>query len=280
MKLSTLATILGSAAILSTVSTYTQAAHAFQLSGPVYGIDAVGDGSGGSVFDIRGIAMTTRGNDVIVALTGGMDINGTAYSGAADGNIGWGDLFFNFTGKNFNDAQGSLFGIRFASTNDSKVSAGVYSGVRAVSVTGENSGYSSLNQYYNNGFEKTNTQGSALATKEAAYNYYGQNGPIQNVISTGNRIGDVSSVSLADLSAAGLNFGNNAGSQTFGFKFDRSLLPDGNFLANVFMECGNDGVAIAGNSAAVPEPTTMAGIALAGAGLSAMRRRRSKASKA
>ncbi|MEX0269713.1 PEP-CTERM sorting domain-containing protein, partial [Leptolyngbyaceae cyanobacterium UHCC 1019] len=45
-----------------------------------------------------------------------------------------------------------------------------------------------------------------------------------------------------------------------------------NFIATLFAECGNDGMAI--ESAAVPEPTTMAGLALAGSGLTLLRRRR------
>jgi hypothetical protein len=277
MKLSTLATTLGSTAILFTVPAISQQAHAFQLSGWTYSIDARGDGSGGNAFDIRGIAMTTRGNDVLVALTGGMGINGTSYASAADRNIGWGDLFFNFTGKNFSQAQGSLFGIRFAGTNDTNVATGVYSNVRTTSVTGQNAGYSSLNHYYtasNGTFNKANTQGSGITTRDAAYNYYGQNTAIQTSISSGNRLGDVFTMSAAELTAAGLGFGNNAGSQTFGFRFDRSLLPDGNFMANVFLECGNDGVAIAGNSAAVPEPTTMAGAALGIAAIGGLKRMR------
>lgn len=275
MKLTKLATILGSAAVLFTVSTANQAAHAFGISGGwLYGIDAVGDGSGGNAYDIRGVAMTTVGDDVLVAITGGMGITGTSYSGAADGNIGWGDLFFNFTGKSFTQAQGSLFGIRFAGTNDSNVATGVYSGVTATSVTGTNAGYSSLNHYYGHGFEKANTQGTAIATKEAAYNYYGKDTAIQNVIGSGTKIGDVVMLMSDELKNANLNFGTNAGSQTFGFKFNRSLLPDGNFMSNLFLECGNDGVAISGNSAAVPEPTTTAGVVMAIAAIGGLKRRR------
>jgi hypothetical protein len=273
MKLSTLATTLGSTAILFTVPAISQQAHAFQLSGWTYGIDARGDGYGGSTYDIRGVAMTTRGNDVLVALTGGMGIGGASYSSAANRNIGWGDLFFNFTGRNFSQAQGSLFGIRFSSTNDTEVATGVYSNVTTTSWASRNAGYSSLERYYNAGYERANTQGTAIANAQAAYNYYGR-GAMQTSISSGTRLGGVTTMSATDLRAAGLNFGSNAGSQTFGFRFDRSLLPDGNFMANVFLECGNDGVAIAGNSAAVPEPTTMAGAALGIAAIGGLKRMR------
>lgn len=49
-----------------------------------------------------------------------------------------------------------------------------------------------------------------------------------------------------------------------GFKFDRSLLPGGDFFANLFVECGNDGVAISGHLQDVPEPSVMVGLALMG----------------
>jgi PEP-CTERM motif len=278
MKRSTLATLVGATAVLLAAS--TSSAQAFEIStGGIYGIDAVGDGSGDGAedmsYDIRGISMITKGNDAYVAITSNTPLTGNTYNGT---NIGYGDLFFNFSGKKFNDAQGSLFGIRFSGTNDSKApSMGVYSGVTATSVTAQNYGYSSLDQYYNEHggqYDRANSQGTALATKEAAYNYYGQNGPIQNVIGSGSKIGDITALSLSDLSTAGFNFGSNAGNYTFGFKFNRSLLPNKDFMANLYLECGNDGVAIAGK--AVPEPTTMAGLAIAGAGLIASRRRKSK----
>jgi PEP-CTERM motif len=276
MKRSTLALLISSTAVILAASTTT--AQAFEIStGGIYGIDAVGDGSGATAtdmsYDIRGIAMTTKGNDAYVAITGNIPLTGNTYAGK---NISYGDLFFNFSGKKFNAAQGSLFGVRFAQTNDSKApTLGLYAGVTATSVALQNYGYSSLDQYYNENdgqYDKNHSQGSALATKAAAYDYYSQHGPIQNVIGSGTKIGDISLLSMGDLSNVGLNFGSNAGTYTYGFKFDRSLLPNQDFMANLYLDCGNDGVAIAGK--AVPEPTTMAGLAIAGAGLIASRRRR------
>ncbi|MDY7013495.1 MAG: XDD3 family exosortase-dependent surface protein, partial [Cyanobacteriota bacterium] len=86
-----------------------------------YGIDAVGDGSGGSEYDIKGLAVKETADSIFVALTGGMSLTGAYAGDAADDNIGWGDLFFNFSGKDFQTAQqdGEIFGIRFAGTNDS-----------------------------------------------------------------------------------------------------------------------------------------------------------------
>lgn len=190
-------------------------------------------------------------------------------------------MFFNFSGKKFNEAAaGQLFGVRFASSNDSAVGLGVYSGVKTTSVTSTNSGYSSLESYYNAGFDKANTQGTAIATKQQAYDYYGK-GSIQNSIASGTKVGDIAMLMGADLSQLGLNFGNKAGSHTFGFSFDKSAIASGDFLANVLLECGNDAVAF--NASAPPEPATMAGTALGVAafgGLKRFQRRRKQAKNA
>jgi hypothetical protein len=270
-----IATLAGSAALFSMAPVLN--ANAAELgTNWNYQYDAAGDGSGGSAYDIRAMAMTIRDNKLFVAINGGASLDGVQYNGAKNGTISWGDLFFNFSGKNFNDAvaAGQMYGIRFASSNDSPVALGLYSGVTTQSVATQNVGYSSLQQYYDHGFGKDQTQGSALATKDAALNYYGT-GSIQNSIASGTKIGDVTLLTAQTLSAMGLNFGANMGSQTFGFSIDRSLLPSSSFLANVYMECGNDGMAY--SASAAPEPMTMGGAALGIAaigGLKRMRRRK------
>ncbi|MFB2833187.1 XDD3 family exosortase-dependent surface protein [Floridanema evergladense] len=276
--------LLGAAAAsICLISATSQQATAGQLhNGWNYGIDALNDGSGGSSFEIKGMAIKETADSIFVALTGGMPLTGVTNGGAADGNIGWGDLFFNFSGQNFQTASNtnSLFGIRFAGANDSlAASTGVYSNVKAASVTGVNHGYNSLNQYYNSGFNRTNTQGTDLSTAQAAYNYFGQTTPILNVISSGTKVGDITMLTASQLTAAGLNFGHfsAAGTQMIGFQFNRSLLASGSYLANVFVECGNDGVALAGNLAQVPEPSAIVGLTLVGlsAAGSMLRKRRS-----
>ena len=266
-----ISTLLGAAAAsICLLSATSQQANAGQLyNGWNYGIDAFNDGSGGASYEIKGIAVKETDHNIFVALSGGMPLTGAANSGAADGNIGWGDLFFNLSGNNFQSASNSnsLFGIRFAGTNDSNAATtGVYKNVKAISVTGVNHGYNSLNHYYNNGWGKTNTQGTDLPTKQAAYDYFGQTTPILNVIGSGTKVGDITMLTSSALAAAGLNFGHFSanGTQTIGFMLDRSLLGSGNYLANVFVECGNDGVALAGNLAQVPEPSGIVGLALVG----------------
>ena len=256
-----------------------QAAQAGQFhNGWNYAIDSFSDGSGGSSFEIKGMAIKETKNNVFVALTGGMPLVGVEDSVAAGGNIGWGDLFFNFSGKNFQAASASnnLLGIRFAGTNDSGAAAtGVYTGVSAKSVSGSNHGYTSLDWYYDAGFERPNSQGTDLPNAQAVYDYFypasvatdpnENNTPLLNVINTGTKVGDV--VALTDLSSVDFaHFGADAvGTHTIGFKFDRSLFGSGNYIANLFLECGNDGIALE-----VPEPVglvTFAALGLMGSGL-------------
>lgn len=273
MKTSTLKKLIGTTvASLCFVSVSGLPAVAGQLhNGWSYGIDSFEDGSGGEDYNIRGIATKETSDSIFVALTGGTPLDGVANSGAADGNIGWGDLFLNFTGKNFTTASSkkSLFGVRFAETNDSgALTTGLYGKVKGTSVTGVNHGYSSLENYYNAAdgkFDKPNTQGTDIATKEAAYSYFGT-GKILNVIdSKATRLGDIQSLSAAELTGQGLDFGffSASGTQTFGFSFKKSDLglADGNYdyMASIFLECGNDGVALS-----VPEPGSIAGLALVG----------------
>lgn len=238
-----------------------------------YGIDAIGDGSGGAKYDIYGMATMETSDSIWVALTGGTPLAGVSDSRAADGNIGWGDLFFNFTGDDFQTANqnSSLFGVRFAGTNDSSASqVGVYSDVKAKSVTSTNVGYNHLQHYYNSGYYRENTMGTDIATKQEAYDYFGQKTSIDNVIASGNFVGGINMHSQQELLSAGLDFGhfNASGTHTIGFSFDKSLIGSGDYLTSLFLECGNDGVALAGNFAppaeSVPEPGTLGGLALLG----------------
>jgi hypothetical protein len=282
MKLRNIATLIaGMAASLGLISITGQQANAGTLyQNWNYSIDAFNDGSGGSAYDIKGIAVKETADSIFVALTGGMPLTGTYASAAVDKNIGWGDLFFNFTGNNFQTASDakSLFGIRFAGTNDSNASStGIYKNVQATSVTGINNGYSSLQQYNDAGWYKTNTLGTDLPTKADAYGYLGQ-GSVLNVIGSGTKVGDITMLTTGALTAAGLDFAHFAasGTETIGFQFSKSLFGSGDYLAHVFVECANDGVALAGELKDVPEPTGLGGLAVVGlvVGGSQLRKRR------
>lgn len=240
-----------------------------------YSIDAFNDGSGGAGFEIKGLAMKETTDHLYVSVTGGTPLTGNSYSGAQDGNIGFGDLLFNFTGNSLNaanDAAG-LFGIRFAGTNDSGVAQeGLYSNVTAKAVASVNAGYNSLQQYYNYGWERQDTMGD-LATKQEAFDYVGQTDAVLNVMDSGTFLGGLDFLSAQDAATEGLDFENfNAvGTKTHTFRVDRSLLPSGNFLASLFIECANDGIALISNLASqedssqdVPEPSAMLGLAAIG----------------
>lgn len=265
-----------------------------------YSIDALTDGSGGYSYEIEGLATTETADSIYFALTGGTPLTGVYDTDAQDDNIGWGDLFLNFSGNTAKKAtsDGDLFGIRFAGTNDSGVNkVGLYSNVTTKNVAGQNQGYNSLKQYYDAGYNRNNTMGTDLATKKDAYAYlYGNNvannptnnnTKTRNVIKNGNFLGGIDLLSGSDLASAGLDFGNFGvgNAHTIGFKVSKSLfediLPDGisPFMAHVFLECANDAVAIAssvtigGESQDVPEPTTLLGLGLFGLIVAGQRRK-------
>lgn len=249
-----------------------------------YAIDSFTDGySGGTIgansaYEMYGIATTLQNGRFYIALNGNMPITGAYSNNASDGNIGWGDLLINFTGNNLSQANGNLFGVRFAATNNSGVpSLGVYSNVTAQSVTGSNSGFDNLNAY--NSSVQVAGGTPTLADLSATDPYFDLSGAILNSIGSGTKVGDIQTLSVSDLTGLGIDFGHFSatGSQTLGFSFDQSLLPMGNFIATLFAECGNDGIAV--QSAAVPEPTTMAGLALATGAGAYMKRRKNKLTK-
>ncbi|MGL5082741.1 MAG: PEP-CTERM sorting domain-containing protein [Microcoleaceae cyanobacterium] len=111
---------------------------------------AIGGVGSPSLYEIFGIAVKENQGRVSVAINANIPLIGNRNSHAADGNIGFGDLFLNFSGKNFKDASaaGELFGVRFAGTNDSEAGkVGVYGNVQAKSVIQANSGWSSFSSY-------------------------------------------------------------------------------------------------------------------------------------
>jgi hypothetical protein len=273
-KLSATVSLVGAVLIGLATSQAAQAGTFHQ--GWNYSIDATGDGSGGSVYDIKGMAIKQTDTDIYIAISSNLALTGTTDQRAANHNIGWGDLFFDFSGGTFNQANTnkSLYGIRFAGTNDSDATqVGIYGQASAKSVTQQNIGYSTIKQYHDKGWLKDNTMGQEFATKTDVYQYFagnttGQNTTINNVIDEGNYLGGLTFLSSQETTNSGLDFShfNALGNQVFAFKFDRSLLPSQQFVASVFLECGNDGIAIKGafDNPRVPEPSAMGGLALLG----------------
>jgi hypothetical protein len=264
-----------------------------QVNGPFsawdYAVAGKNNGSGGSAYDYRGIAVKEDGDNIIVAINAGMGIGGTLYKNEV---INHGDLFFNFTGKTFKQASdaGELVAVKFATagTQSGVTQAGVYSNVKAKSVTTQNYGYSNMSGWsnwaknanggvHNDSYGDLNARDSYFAGMQTGSNTF------LNSINSGNKVADVMMMSTSQLAAKGLNFASATGANgtkadaavTFGFSFKRTAdFKVGNFIANLWAECGNDGVGMKGRFHKVPEPATMLGIAaVAGLGIAARRRR-------
>ena len=281
MKFQTLKTFIGAVAIAGTLALTGQQAQAGTMhNGWNYSIDSFNDGTEGSKvgkdskFEFYGMAFKQTADKVIFAFNSNLAKTGYAYAHAAGGNIGYGDLMLDFTGKgNLTKANGGLQAVHFAS-NDMNRTVGLYDGVTAKSVATANSGYFSTNYHTST----VNSLKGKASYGDMASNttYFNGNEAALNVINTGTYKGGVTQ--LSNFKDLGLDFGHfkATGTQTFGFSIDKSLLPKGSFVASLFAECGNDGVVLTGK---VPEPSTLVGLAAVGlmVGASQLRKRRNAA---
>lgn len=234
-----------------------------------YAIDSFTDGVtgtrvGGGEFEYYGIAIKETSDRAYVAINSNLSLAGYADPLADRGNVNYGDLFFNFSGQNFNTANTnrSLFAIRFAAGNDSGVATtGVYSGVAARNVSRTNIGFMNLNQYNTRVVSAGGTPSMGDLAADDPYFQQTGNWTVLNSIAVGNKVGEISFLAPETLSLLGLDFArfNALGSQTIGFSFDKSAMPSGSYIANFFAECANDGIAIKGSFEPVPEPSTVLG---------------------
>jgi hypothetical protein len=268
-----------------------------------YAIDSQNDGSGGAEgFEYRALAFQELGGRDYFAISSGMPINGINWSGALNNNVGHGDLFINFSSHNLDSAakynDPNVFAVRFDSTNDSlnnvgtsNTTIGLFKNVTVTSLTTQNDGYSSLQQYYNSGFGRSVGAMGDLSSTTDVINYFG-NGTMYPTMKSGTKIGDISLLTRSDLNLLGLNFGqfgaDPAGNNVFGFSFSESLVPEEKFTADLFFECMNDGVAIQGLNALddvtiqainAPEPGSLVLWAIAGTCLAAWAQRRRRATR-
>jgi hypothetical protein len=235
-----------------------------------------------SAFEFYGMAMMEKDGQIYIGMNSNLSLDGANSSHANDGVISYGDLFFNFTGDGLDDAAGNLFAIHFANNTNSGVSeAGVYRNVTGKNVAGQNSGFQHLNHHANtvNGLSVNQNGGDGANMADLASNdAYWQSGVTEDYkvvtsIASGQKVGGINMLESTALASLGLDFASygGAGSETFGFSFDRSLLPDGDFIAHIFAECVNDGMAMAGNLASadvdpesVPEPASILGLLAVG----------------
>ena len=257
--------------------------------------------AGNTIFEIYGMGIKEDGDQIWVGINTNLPLTGLETGlqhgpesdpfDISNGNIGHGDLFFDFSGlgsfKAASDSA-SLFAVRFAPNNDSNApTIGVFDQVKATSVITQNAGWSNLGNHNLNGVLPLTGQPAAmgdLAWNDPYYHPYTEPGEwsrpetlIPNVIASGNKIGDITLLSGDELVAAGFNSSvfPASGRQLFGFKFDKNLLPIGNYIASWIEECMNEGIAIVGRStpsepeeenpvASVPEPGTNTAIMLFG----------------
>ena len=224
-------------------------------------------------YDFSGLAIKETATSVIIAINSNMSLTGQAESGVTGGQIGYGDLFLNMSGKNFLPAMqsGDLFGIRFASANASGVQQlGVYSGVQAKTVTDIKDGYTvatygGIAGGYNSYESQVARGGGTVGYGDLTTNYFTNNGQNNtfnlNEIASGTYRGGITFLAQGtvtqELLATGYNASKFNGSQTIAFKFDKSAV-------------------------AVPEPATLGGLAFVGATLvaSKLRKQNGKTQKA
>lgn len=255
-----------------------------------YGLDSLDDGVerisagkvsvGGNSFEIHGIAMKQQGDIITVAISGNLPHNGGYFGG---NHIGWGDLIFDFSGSKaagrVGTPSGGVYGVHFASHNDSGVSQkGVYEVTGLKNVTLPNAGFKSLYAFQQTVLKKGNTPslGSLPASpyypdpnsEEGEYmwdgsHYFSASGnkeyQVPTSIGAGNLVAELTSPPeyvLHDLEfdlseqviepESKHNLSKTGDTTTMVFSFKRQPGMTGDFVAYLFTECLNDGVLITG----------------------------------
>jgi hypothetical protein len=289
MKTHKISTLLGVATAAVCVSLVAGQAAQAQVLGSnwTYTMDSFADGNDGNTgvgkssnYEMYGMAMKAQDGFISIAFNANLALTGQAHSGVTNGTIGWGDVLFNFSGNSLKDASaaGSLFGIRFADTNDSgAATTGVFSGVTAKSVASTNSGYSTFNQYQNdvnNNSPNTNTGtkggqiGYGGATVAEAKSYLTNvNGVSQdtsygqlNVIGTGTKVGDINFLGANEIASLASGFAGlgGIGRNTVGFSFSQTLLGQfmqpANAVITLLEECTNDGMMLKAQLPSITSP--------------------------
>jgi hypothetical protein len=277
MNTKKIATLLGTVtATVCLISAMGQAANASTFYNDWhYAIDPPGDGNPSdsyppnSIYELYGVAIKhdAEADKVYVAINSDFPLEGDNDDPPGQfSRYEWGDFFFNFSDlSSLDNAQGSLLAVRFGEYAESidgteNSGVGVYSNVTAK--TSYQTLFYSLEDYnvavYGNGSM------ADLAINDPYWFDAQGNDPILNVIGSGTYIPDsgFTPLNATELTNLGLdfNFGGTevvavSGTETFGFSFDKDLLPSEHYIAHVFETCGNDGAAIA-----VPEPSTMVGL--------------------
>ncbi|MBP0028701.1 XDD3 family exosortase-dependent surface protein [Roseofilum sp. Guam] len=302
MKLNSIQTLIGTAATTACLLSMTGVAQAGSFyNGWNYARDYSNDGTGGyswvdgrkvSGYEMYGMAVHQEGDTITVGINANLALDGRYHSGAKDKNIGWGDFLFSVGGQEY--------GIHFAETNDSfgrglKNAAqdtaqgtnplGLYKDITTKNVSARNSGWSTIQKHYNHTKNRSlNVQDRNAGIKSfgdfdaSETSFYTAKRGAPTSIASGTKVenDNFQLLSQSQLSSLGLDFGgafgvgnNKLGATTFGFSFTRTPEMLGEFVAHLFAECTNDGMAIEGifeevATVPVPEPTALTGLALVG----------------
>ena len=287
-------TVIGTiATAFCLICTTGQAAHAGVLHNDWnYALDSTDDAFDGPTWETYGMAVKEDGNKFYVVLNGKFGQYGThdepplpedlEQVPVDDAHYQWGDLFFNFSGLSFSEASqnGSLYAINFSDLDHTP--NGVYANVIPTKLsrpiyppdgipTGQNPTelYEATYADVNPGTDGRKNMGDLVATDP----YFGQPNDLIKYAFEPNQAQRIGDITLLDQYTAWADLGLDVslfGSQdsdvkTFGFSFDRNLLPAGSFIAHIFSNCGNDGVALAnGVVKSTPEPSSMIGMAALG----------------
>jgi hypothetical protein len=228
-----------------------------------YAKDSFRDTTGYPPLEIFGMAMKQEGNTLIVAFNTGMGPEGWNVPAdlvgphkVVDGNIGLSDLVLDFNGK--------FYAVRFAPDNDSALppgEVGLYTHVTLMDVTKPNYGHARLDTYVVAiGDEAT------MADITFPTDYFNMKGyrDLPMSIETGIKVegANYQALNQAELEAMGLDFAagldvsaSKLGPYTFGFSINKPADMVGRFVAYLFDECGNDGIAIVGELPDCPPPS-------------------------
>ncbi|MEM8639049.1 MAG: XDD3 family exosortase-dependent surface protein [Cyanobacteria bacterium P01_G01_bin.54] len=218
---------------------------------------------GGTIYEMYGLAIkeNTATNEVWVGFNANLPLAGrtvpTVLNGfpVPDGNIGWGDMFFDFTGAG--DMQsafgtGQMYSVKFAQNDSGAIQAGLYQSVNGASVSSINAGYGNFT-IHNNAITGPGGLTDAWAGDLRHNDSYFTNGAgdqISNVIAAGSgtRVADVSIRSQAELENEGFDLGQffETGANIFGFSFQKQPDMVGNFVATIIEECVNDAMSLLG----------------------------------
>lgn len=280
------------------------AAQAGQLfNGWNYSIDSFNDGTEGriigseSAFEFYGMAFREYEDKVVFAINSNLAPEGYASNTAMGGAIGYGDLFINFGGDNFEAAEGTsdLYAVKFTDNDSTStfqnnrgqdreaIQQGLYKNVSSRALTTVNDGYGSI---------KSHTDAVRSYEGQASFGDYGADTEyfeasqaarthmdVEAMVNNGGRLrknrhyaSGITQLSSGDFDSD-LDFGNfgAVGQYTFGFSVEKSALQVGNFVAHLFAECGNDGMVLEGeilgnvsSVKAVPESSALASVAAIG----------------